>query len=76
MKGGLTDKKCYRRYKILKGKDDYASLTELIERRFSSGQSFPDVFILDGGKGQLGIIKEIKKELGELQQTQFIALGK
>lgn len=61
MVGGILEKKGYRKYKIqaVKGEsDDYASLLEILKRRFlkrSDEESafFPDIFILDGGKGQL-----------------------
>ena len=89
MINGLPSKRWYRHYKIREalGGDDYASLTEVIERRFGlknknpiEANDLPDVFILDGGKGQLGILRGIIKKYPQLvqlmQQVQFVALGK
>ena len=60
--GGLPEKKGYRKYKIrsVKGdNDDYASLKEILERKFlysaagKEEKNLPALFILDGGRGQL-----------------------
>lgn len=88
----IPEKKYYRKYKIEGGKeerrkggkgngwDDYASLEEVILRRFSNEEFLPDVFILDGGKWQLGVIKKILKEKPEFQKyfdkVLFASLGK
>ncbi len=56
---GLPFKPGYRRYKIksVKGVDDYASIREVVSRRIQSLQEhdepFPDIWMIDGGKGQL-----------------------
>ena len=56
---GLPFKPGYRRYKIksVQGVDDYASIREVVSRRIQSLQEhdapFPDIFMIDGGKGQL-----------------------
>ncbi len=56
---GLPFKPGYRRYKIknVAGVDDFRSIHEVISRRFrrlsDSQESFPDVLLIDGGKGQL-----------------------
>jgi len=56
---GLPFKPGYRRYKIndVKGVDDFRSIYEVVSRRFrklsDSGDSFPDILLIDGGKGQL-----------------------
>lgn len=76
MKGGILDRKGYRRYKIQTGKDDYSSLKELMSRRFSHGEAVPDLFILDGGKGQLNLVKELFGEVKREGLPQFVALGK
>lgn len=93
----LPYKKGYRQYKIASVEkwksDDYASLKEIIVRRFwlkmkekewnvsyKNKEFVPNLFILDGGKGQLGIVREMKKKyiwMNELlQQVQFVALWK
>jgi len=56
---GLPFKPGYRRYRIreVEGIDDYACLQEVVARRFQQldeqGDVFPDVLLIDGGKGQL-----------------------
>ncbi|TWT93209.1 UvrB/UvrC motif-containing protein [Stieleria varia] len=56
---GLPFKPGYRRFKIqdVKGIDDFRSIYEVVSRRFrrlsDSGDSFPDILLIDGGKGQL-----------------------
>ncbi|MCX6824351.1 MAG: GIY-YIG nuclease family protein, partial [candidate division SR1 bacterium] len=60
---GLPYKKGYRRYKIkAKKSDDYEALQELLERRQNSGGELPNLFIIDGGKGQLGVVKKLCKD--------------
>ena len=70
---GLPFKPNYRRYKIrtVAGNDDFASIRELISRRFRnplSGeeeQVFPDILLIDGGKGQLNAALEVFRMLGK-----------
>jgi excinuclease ABC subunit C len=56
---GLPFKPGYRRYRIrdVKGVDDFRSIHEVVSRRFrrlsDGGDTFPDVLLIDGGKGQL-----------------------
>ncbi|MDG1809632.1 MAG: excinuclease ABC subunit UvrC [Pirellulaceae bacterium] len=56
---GLPFKPGYRRYKIreVKGVDDFRSINEVVARRFSrmydEQEAFPDILLIDGGKGQL-----------------------
>lgn len=56
---GLPFKPGYRRYRIreVQGVDDYASIHEVVARRFrglqEANQVFPDILLIDGGKGQL-----------------------
>lgn len=80
----VLNKSWYRQYKIHTAKwgDDYWALEELIQKRFTKKrQARPDLFILDGGKWQLQIIKKLLKKRGEqwqdmLKKTSFIALWK
>ena len=57
---GLPFKPGYRRYRIreVEGIDDYASMQEVVSRRFArlrdDADVFPDLLLIDGGKGQLG----------------------
>ena len=61
---GLPFKPGYRRYKIqgVEGVDDYRSLGEVVSRRFrrleTEGQLFPDLLLIDGGRGQLNAVLE------------------
>ncbi|MFK4565801.1 excinuclease ABC subunit UvrC [Enterococcus sp. UD-01] len=62
---GKPARKEYRKYKIktVKGPDDYASMREVIYRRYSrvlkEGLPFPDLIVIDGGKGQVDAAKEV-----------------
>ena len=57
---GKKDKKEYRRYKIktVIGPNDYDSMAEIVERRLKYGD-FPDLMLLDGGKGQVSAVKKV-----------------
>ena len=68
---GKPSKKDYRKYKIktVVGPDDYASMREVIRRRYGrvqrEGLTPPDLIIIDGGQGQVNIAKQvIQEELG------------
>ncbi|MER0123329.1 excinuclease ABC subunit UvrC [Streptococcus sp. ZJ93] len=68
---GVPNKKEYRKYKIktVEGPDDYASMREVLYRRYSRVQKEdltpPDLIIIDGGQGQVNVAKEvIEQELG------------
>ena len=57
---GKKYKKEYRRYKIktVIGPNDYDSMAEIVERRLKYGD-FPDLMLLDGGKGQVSAVKKV-----------------
>lgn len=64
-------KKDYRKYNIktVVGPDDYASMKEVVRRRYTrlmeEGSPLPDLIITDGGKGQMGKVREVvEDELG------------
>ncbi|MBR5975467.1 MAG: excinuclease ABC subunit UvrC [Clostridiales bacterium] len=68
---GRPDKSAYRLFKIktVEGQDDYASMREVLTRRFShSGDEkfakMPDLILADGGLGQVNAIYEVLEELG------------
>ncbi|WP_270736735.1 excinuclease ABC subunit UvrC [Streptococcus anginosus] len=68
---GKPSKKDYRKYKIktVIGPDDYASMREVIKRRYSrvmrDGLIPPDLIVIDGGQGQVNIAKDvIQNQLG------------
>jgi len=72
--GGKPKKHDYRKFRIktVKGPDDYASMKEVLTRRFThdenkgdmSFNTHPDLIMMDGGKGQVGIALSVLKELG------------
>ena len=77
---GLPVKKKYKRYKIktVSHSDDYAMMYEVMSRRYTRAfkeDDFPDLTIVDGGKGQLGIARRVFDELG-VDRVDIIALAK
>ncbi len=70
-KGMKPSKKDYRKYmiKTVIGPDDYASMQEVVRRRYTrlkaEGAEFPDLIITDGGQGQMSVVRKvIEDELG------------
>lgn len=70
-KGMKPSKKDYRKYNIktVEGPDDYASMQEVVRRRYSrmieEGTPLPDLIITDGGQGQMSVVREVVEgELG------------
>jgi len=68
---GKPLKSDYRKFRLktVDGPDDYASMKEVLLRRFSHGRegnfgAFPDLILMDGGKGQVGIALSVMNELG------------
>lgn len=85
----ISDKRLYRKYKITWEftwwkvvNNDYAALKEVLTRRLKSQDkdNLPDIMVIDWGKWQLNIIKELINETTWfqeiLQTTQFVALEK
>ncbi len=78
---GLPFKPGYKRYKIqtVQGVDDFASMREVVTRRFrrlsDEGDAFPDLLLVDGGKGQLNAVMETFQLLG-IQPPVTISLAK
>ncbi|MBF6569985.1 MAG: excinuclease ABC subunit UvrC [Candidatus Binataceae bacterium] len=71
----------YRRYRIrtVEGQDDFASLFEVLRRRVIRAmhdQDFPDLWVIDGGKGQLNVALEVLKEQGLSEAVEVISLAK
>jgi len=95
---GVPRKSAYRRFVVrsVQGQDDYASMREILQRRFrrwqmatsaySSGgkieggikgwAKLPDLLIVDGGRGQLGVAVEVLKEFDLLASVPVAALAK
>ena len=67
-KGMKPSKKDYRKYNIktVVGPDDYASMREVVKRRYSrmmeEGTPLPDLIITDGGKGQMEVVRQVLED--------------
>ncbi|AFH48872.1 Excinuclease ABC subunit C [Ignavibacterium album JCM 16511] len=78
---GKPKKSLYRKFiiKSIEGPDDFASMREVIERRYSKllteNETFPDLIMVDGGKGQLSSAVEILNKLG-FRNYNIIGLAK
>src|SRR5262249_48688455 len=78
---GLPFKPGYRRYRIrsVHGVDDFASIREVVTRRFRrlarEEEVFPDVLLIDGGKGQLNAAREAFQVLG-IEPPALLSLAK
>jgi excinuclease ABC subunit C len=89
---GVPAKQHYRRYKIRNPEvqsghsDDFASLAEVIQRRFRdyaqhpnkprAGEDWPDVVMIDGGKGQLSSVVAVLTDMGLMDELKVISLAK
>ena len=80
-KKGKPSKKEYRKFhiKTVTGPDDYASMQEVLLRRYSrllgEGAPLPQLIVVDGGKGQLGVAVKVLEDLGLAQKIAVIALA-
>jgi excinuclease ABC subunit C len=79
---GLTpNKSAYRKFRIrtAEGLDDYGMLYEVLKRRYSRGEDeepFPDLLMVDGGKGQLSVAVQALEELGLYGRFDVISIAK
>ncbi len=90
---GMPAKQHYRRYKIRNPEvkaghsDDFASLAEVIQRRFRDyalhpdkprigAEDWPDVVMIDGGKGQLSAVVSVLTEMGLMEDLRVVSLAK
>lgn len=67
--GGEPDKSGYRRFRIreVAGQDDYAMLREVVRRHYGKEDcKLPDLLVVDGGQGQLNVVLQALKEIGQL----------
>ncbi|HNX93412.1 MAG TPA: excinuclease ABC subunit UvrC, partial [Syntrophomonas sp.] len=79
---GREDRKAYRRFKISRNQnDDFASLREVLERRFTEARQGnpaflpePDLLLIDGGLGQVNAVQHVLQQMG--QETAVIGLAK
>jgi excinuclease ABC subunit C len=60
-KDGHPDKEKFRLFHIrtVAGQDDYASLREIVQRRYADPAELPDLILIDGGKGQLNAVQDL-----------------
>ncbi|WP_230655715.1 excinuclease ABC subunit UvrC [Psychrobacter sp. I-STPA10] len=74
---GGARKRDYRQYAIhdIQGGDDYAAMKQALIRRYKK-QPLPDILLIDGGKGQLNMAKEVLTELDILADTLLIGVAK
>lgn len=78
---GLPFKHGYKRYRIrtVEGVDDFASMREVVSRRFrrlsQEGERFPDILLIDGGKGQLNAAVAALEAIG-VEAPLVISLAK
>ncbi|OKH33906.1 excinuclease ABC subunit C [Calothrix sp. HK-06] len=90
---GLPAKQHYRHYKIKNPtvtaghSDDFASLAEVIQRRFRKfiedpqlqrlgNPDFPDLVMIDGGKGQLSAVVAVLEEMNLMEDVRVVSLAK
>ena len=79
---GKPDKRGYRHFNIktVQGPDDFASMKEIVGRRYlrlkAENSEFPNLIIVDGGKGQLSSAVEALKELGLYGNIPIIGIAK
>ncbi len=77
---GEPDKNRYRRFRIktVAGADDFRMMYEVLTRRFARAKqegSYPDLLVVDGGKGQLNVALEVLREL-EITEVDAVGLAK
>lgn len=81
-KNAKPSKKDYRHYNIktVQGPDDFASMKEVVYRRYSrmlsDGETLPQLIVIDGGKGQLNAAMESIVELGIQNRVHLIGIAK
>lgn len=79
---GKPDKKGYRHFNIktVEGPNDFASMKEIVSRRYKrlieEAEQFPELIVVDGGKGQLSSACEALKELNIYGQIPIIGIAK
>ena len=76
-----TKKSFYRKYRIktVTEHDDYAYMEEVLKRRYNKGEAskpYPDLLMVDGGKGQLNIALAVTRELNLTEKFDIIGIAK
>lgn len=81
-RNGKPSKKDYRHFiiKTVEGPDDFASMKEVLHRRYSrmisEGEKLPDLVVVDGGKGQLSAAVEAFEEMGIRGKVSLVGIAK
>jgi excinuclease ABC subunit C len=81
-KNAKPSKKDYRHYNIrtVEGPDDFATMEEVLSRRYgrliTEGQTLPQLIIIDGGKGQLGVAVDVLKKLDLYGKVAVLGIAK
>lgn len=77
-KEGTPDKSGYRRFRIrtVDQPNDYAMMEEMIRRLADHNRQWPDLVLVDGGKGQLNVLKNILESLPQDQRPDILGLAK
>ena len=78
---GKPNKSLYRKYRLKTAiaKDDYACMAEVLYRRYGKGRTsepYPDILMVDGGKGQLSIAVSVLTSLKLEKKMQLISIAK
>jgi len=79
---GKPNKSLYRKYRLKTAiaKDDYACMAEVLNRRYGTkgktAEPYPDILMVDGGKGQLNIAISVLTSLGLEKNIQLISIAK
>lgn len=80
-------KTAYRKFNMrsAEASDDYGMMREMMERRFSRSlkegegpgtENWPDLLLIDGGKGQLSVVEDTLEELGILEEVTIVGISK
>jgi excinuclease ABC subunit C len=74
---GQKDTSHYRTYKLRETQrgDDYGALREVLTRRYGKAAELPDLLLIDGGKGQLGVAAQVFQELNIIT-VDLVAMAK
>lgn len=74
---GGARRRDYRQYTIhdINNGDDYAAMQQLLTRRYCK-YALPDLLLIDGGKGQLAVAKDVLDELGKSDETLLVGIAK
>jgi excinuclease ABC subunit C len=76
-RAGVPLKSAYRRFRVrtVEGADDYGMMYEVLQRRYAGKKDLPDLLLIDGGKGQLGVALSVFRDCG-IDGVDAIGLAK